>query len=119
MMHLSSESETLPDGFEDLVPFLPHWNLRSSHERWIRRAQTPYAQIRFFYDALLPRAQEATTYLDQFALDDMPESAQNLFRLLLAMTHAAIAVEMHQSSGIRNAPSKHALEIVTGFQPHG
>jgi hypothetical protein len=118
-MALPPGIDSLPEGFEELAPFLEQWNLRTSHERWIKRAETPYAEIQRFYDALMARAEEATTYLDQFPLNEMPEPAQNLFRLLLAMTHAAIAVEMHQSSSIRNAPSEHALEIVTGFQPHG
>ncbi|MFJ4376221.1 hypothetical protein ACIP1T_26850 [Pseudomonas japonica] len=112
-------TDSLPQGFEALAPFLAQWNLRTSHERWISRAQTPYADIQRFYDAMMERVEDATRYLDQFPLNDMPEPEANLFRLLLGMSHAAIAVEMHQAAGIRNAPANHALEIVTGFQPHG
>lgn len=113
------DSGRLPEGFEDLAPFLDHWNTPTSHDRWIRRAATPYADVVRFYEAMFARAEEATVYLEQFPLNGMPEPAQNLFRLLLAMCHAAVAVEMHQSSGIRNAPPTHTLEIATGYQPHG
>ncbi|WP_152036644.1 hypothetical protein [Burkholderia pyrrocinia] len=113
------DSRRLPDGFEALEPFLERWNAATSHERWINRAATPYPEIVTFYEAMSGRAEEATVYLEQFPHDDMPVPAQNLFRLLLAMCHAAIAVEMHQASGIRHAPPAHALKITTGFQPHG
>ncbi|WP_322062708.1 hypothetical protein [Paraburkholderia sp. J63] len=116
---ISAVSGRLPAGFEELEPFLDHWSTATSHERWIRRASTPYPEIVKFYEAMFARAEEATTYLEQFPLDDMPEPAQNLFKLLLAMCQAAIAVEMHQAPTIRHAPPQHALKIEVGFQPHG
>ncbi|VWB28774.1 hypothetical protein [Burkholderia metallica] len=116
---VSDESGRLPQGFEDLEPFLAQWSAPTSHERWINRAAMPYAEIVTFYEAMSAQAEEATVHLEQFPLDDMPAPEQNLFRLLLAMCHAAIAVEMHGAPGIRHAPPVHALTITTGFQPHG
>ncbi|MFB9123483.1 hypothetical protein E2553_19310 [Paraburkholderia dipogonis] len=113
------DSRRLPEGFEDIEQFVDHWSTATSHERWCLRAQTPYPEIVRFYDAMFARAEEATVYLERFPLNDMPEPTANLLRLLLAMCHASVAVEMHQSSSIRHAPSAHALQIVTGFQPHG
>ncbi|WP_155632727.1 hypothetical protein [Burkholderia cepacia] len=113
------ESQRLPKGFESLEPFLARWNAPTSHARWINRAATPYEEIVAFYEAMSARAEEATVHLEQFPLDDMPVAERNLFRLLLAMCHAAIAVEMHEAPGIRHAPPVHALTIATGFQPHG
>lgn len=115
----ATSSGRVPAGFEELEPFLDHWNVATSHERWIRRAATPYPDIVKFYEAMFARAEEATVYLEQFPLNEMPESAQNLFRLLLALCQAAIAVEMHQAPTIRHAPPQHALKIEVGFQPHG
>lgn len=116
---VSVESGRLPEGFEDLEPYLDRWNAPTSHERWINRAAAPYPEIVKFYEAMFARAEEATVYLEKFALDDMPEPAENLFRLLLSMSHAAIAVEMHHAPTIRHAPPVHALKIEAGFQPHG
>ncbi|VWB39299.1 hypothetical protein [Burkholderia lata] len=113
------DSGHLPKGFEELEPFLAAWSTPTSHERWIRRAAMPYDEIVRFYDAMFARAEEATVYLEQFPLDDMPEPARNLFRLLLSLCHASVAVEMHQAPGIKHAPPGHALQIVMGFQPHG
>ncbi|MDN7907503.1 hypothetical protein QZM18_25780 [Burkholderia diffusa] len=120
MIHAASDnSGLLPEGFEELEPFVAKWSASTSHERWIQRAATPYVEIVQFYDAIFARAEEATAYLEQFPLSEMPAPAENLFRLLLAMCHSAVAVEMHQAPTIRHAPSQHALQIVTGFQPHG
>lgn len=113
------DPDRLPEGFEELEPFLAHWSASTSHERWINRAAMPYPEIVRFYDAIFARAEEATAYLEQFPLNEMPRPAQNLFQLLLAMCHAAVAVEMHEAPSIRHAPAQHALQIVTGFQPHG
>ncbi|MFD1559512.1 hypothetical protein ACFSHT_28380 [Paraburkholderia silviterrae] len=116
---VSVNSGRLPEGFEELEPYLDRWSAPTSHERWINRAATTYPEIVKFYDAMFARAEEATVYLEKLPLDDMPEPAQNLFRLLLSMCHAAIAVEMHQAPTIRHAPPVHALKIAAGFQPHG
>ena len=116
---VSDDARCLPEGFEDLEPFVDQWSLPTSHERWIKRAATPYPEIVKFYDAMLPRADEAAAWLAQFPIEDMPATAQRLFQLLLAMSHAAVAVEMHQAPSVRHAPPTHALRIVTGFQPHG
>ena len=116
---VSGEARRLPAGFEDLEAFVDRWSVPTSHERWIKRAAMPYAEIETFYDAMLARADDATACLEQFPLDDMPEPEQRLFQLMLAMCHAAIAVEVHQAPSIRHAPQAHALRIVKGFQPHG
>ncbi|WP_028206032.1 hypothetical protein [Paraburkholderia nodosa] len=116
---VSTNTGRLPDEFKDIESFFDRWGAPTSHERWINRAAAPYPEIVKFYEAMLARAEEATIYLEQFPADDMPEPAQNLFRLLLSMCHAAIAVEVHGAQGIRHAPPVHALKIVTGFHPHG
>jgi hypothetical protein len=46
-----------------------------------------------FYDAIVPRAEDAMTYLDKFALDDMPEDGLNLLHLLYSMVMVSFPVE--------------------------
>ncbi|HXZ07477.1 MAG TPA: hypothetical protein VEI25_05420 [Paraburkholderia sp.] len=116
---VSGDSSRLPEGFEDLEEFVDRWSVPTSHERWARRAAMPYAEIERFYKAMMARADDAAACLEQFPLDVMPAPAQRLFQLMLAMCHAAIAVEVHQAPTIRHAPQQHALRIVKGFQPHG
>ena len=47
-------------------------------------------EMQAFYDAVTPRAEEAMTYCDTFALDDMPDDARNLLHLLLLDGHGVV-----------------------------
>jgi hypothetical protein len=109
----------LPVAFADLEPFVDHWDVPTSQERWMRRSGTDYPEIVRFYDAMTPRMEEATVYVEQFPLDAMPEDAGCLFRLLLALMQASMAVELHQASRVPQSPWPHSLKIAAGFQPFG
>ena len=109
----------LPAGFEELEPFVDDWDLPTSHERWIQRNAAPYPEILRFYQAMFARADEATTLVERHPLHELPEDVARLFRLLLALTHAAIAVELHQASHAPWSPVQHGLRLEAGIQPHG
>jgi hypothetical protein len=109
----------LPQGFDDLEQFVDRWSAATSHERWQLRCETPYPEIVRFYEAMLARAEEATTYLERFPLAQQPGDAACLMRLLLAMTQAAVAVELHQAARVAHSPWPHQLQIVSGMEPHG
>lgn len=51
------------------------------------------ADIQRFYDAVVARAEQGIAHCEQFPLGQMPADTERLFKLLLAMNHAAIAVE--------------------------
>jgi len=108
--------QALPPGFEDLAPFLAHWDLSIFNERRLRRAGSSMEEIRRFYDAMTPRATAALDYLAQFPLDGMPESATCLCRLLLALPHAAVAVEMHRAPRIPFVPYPDNLTLARSFR---
>jgi hypothetical protein len=109
----------LPARFAELEEFLDHWDVPTSHERWIRRSATPYPQIVRFYEAMFARAEEATTYVEQFPLQHLPADAERLFHLLLALAQAAIGVELHSASRVPDSPFPHTLRIEKGVQPYG
>jgi hypothetical protein len=76
-------SETLlPAQFSDLEPFAATWCLATEPERFAQRMASSMEEMQSFYDAITPRAEEAMTYCDTFALDDLPADAQNLLHLL-------------------------------------
>jgi hypothetical protein len=114
-----AQLQRLPAEFADLERFLDHWDVPTSHERWIRRCATPYPDIVGFYQAMFARAEEATSYVEHFPLQELPEDAARLLRLLLALTQAAIAVEMHQAARVPQSPWPHELRIVSGMEPGG
>jgi hypothetical protein len=109
----------LPAGFEELERFVEHWDVPTSHERWVRRSQTSLPDIKRFYDAMLARADDAVSYVERFPLHDLPDDAGRLLRLLLAMTQAAMAVELHEAARVPHSPFPHSLKITVGVQPFG
>ena len=83
----------LPPQFSDLEPFAAKWCLATESERFTERLASTMDEMQAFYDAITPRADEAMTYLDQFALDALPEDATNLLHLLYSMIAASFPVE--------------------------
>lgn len=119
MTELAEERRLLPPGFEELEEFLGHWDAPSSQERWTQRAETPYAEIKRFYDAMLARAEHAAVYLDPLDPHNLPEDAARLARLIFALMHASIAVELHQASRVPFSPFPHSIRIERGIAPFG
>lgn len=84
----------LPAEFVDLEPFVDAWCVDNEPERWQRRLDASMAEMRVFYDACFPRAEEAIAYLDKFPLHEMPDDARRLFHLLEALALVSYAVEV-------------------------
>jgi len=85
-------SAKLPTEFADLEPF-SDWCLDSEPQRYDKRLKSSMAQMQAFYDAIMPRAEEAITYCDKFPLDDLPEDVTNLMHLLYSMIMVSFPVE--------------------------
>lgn len=109
----------LPPGFDEYEEFVDYWDVSTSDKRWHRRAGAKYEEILRFYEAMTPRMEEATVYVERFPLENMPDDAACLFRLLLALMQAAIAVELHKASRVAHSPFPHPLKIEAGIQPYG
>jgi hypothetical protein len=112
-------STRLPDGFEALEPFLAYWDVPSSALRMKRRSEASMADIRAFYDAMTPRGEEILNHLERFEMQALPEREARLFRLLLALAQAAMAVEMHGQPRVPFSPYPHAVTILKPPQPYG
>lgn len=84
----------LPSEFSDLEPFAEKWCLATESERWAVRMSSSMEEMQAFYDASLPRIEEALKYCDKFPLDDMPEDALNLFRLVYSFVIVSFPVEL-------------------------
>ena len=116
---MSQRRTSLPAGFEALEPFVTYWVRDSNDERRAARSTAEMDDIRAFYDVVVDLAPQAITYLEQYPLDDMPEDATRLFKLLLAMNHAAIAVEMHGQPRAHDSPWPAPVRVARGPWPHG
>jgi hypothetical protein len=84
----------LPGEFAELEPFASKWCLATERERWAQRLSTPIEDMQAFYDAIFPRVTEAMASCDKFPLDDMPEDAANLLRMIYSFVIVSFAVEL-------------------------
>jgi hypothetical protein len=102
----------LPAPFADLEPFVDEWGLPTETERYTKRLSTPMADIQTFYDVIFPRANEALDYLDQYTLDNLPDEALNLLRLLYSLVCISIPVEAWGQARIPDTGASNILCLV-------
>ena len=107
----------LPPGFEDLEPHVNYWAISGQNERRYQRCDTTIEEVRRFYDAMLPRADAAMTYLAEFPLRDMPGPEARLMRMVLSLAQASMAVEIQGGSRVPNAPWPDTVKILTEETP--
>ncbi len=101
-------TQTLPEGFEALEPFVRDWVLADSAARAQKRQETSIEAIRVFYDAALAHAPRALELLSARQLGALDEPAENLLKLLLSLAEVSPAVEWY------GQPS-----VVDGYDPKG
>jgi hypothetical protein len=87
-------SALLPAEFADLEPFAETWCLATEPERWNRRLASSQTELRAFYDACFPRAEEAIQHCDRFELHALPPDAAHLLQLLHSLALVSYAVEV-------------------------
>jgi hypothetical protein len=90
-----SDNRSLPQQFSALQPFVADWAIAGEGDRLIKLLRTSIPELKVFYDAVYPRAEEMRIYLSQFKLDAMPEDAQTLFDLLLTFVETAHPIELN------------------------
>ena len=110
-MNAQHDASNLPDGFEDLEPFVAQWCLDGTQERHRRRESASMDDIRRFYDAMLERAPAAIAFLDGKPFDGLAEDERRLMNLLLALGHVAVAVEVHGQPRAPHTPYPHRVSI--------
>jgi hypothetical protein len=84
----------LPPEFADLEPYAATWCLATERERYARRLASTMDEMQSFYDAAFPRLDEAIDYCDKFQLDDLPQDATRLLRLVYSLVMVAMPVEI-------------------------
>jgi hypothetical protein len=84
----------LPAAFADLELYAATWSLATERERWAQRMASSIEELDTFYDAVLPRVEEAIAYCDTFPLDDMPGDAIALLRLVYSFVVVSFPVEL-------------------------
>jgi hypothetical protein len=116
---MSASAHRLPPGFDELLPFVDAWAGATTQERLHTRCSSSMDEIRRFYDAMTARADEAMAYVERFPLRELPDDAALLFRLVLALGQAHVAVEIHGRPCAPNTPYPHGIRILRGVTPYG
>jgi hypothetical protein len=101
----------LPVQFSDLESFAQDWALETADQRLQKRMQSSMAEIKQFYDAMLPRLEDALNFLDDFEFGTLPEAQQRLYWICLSTAEAALSIEVYGASTLPLAPEMSRFEI--------
>jgi len=93
----------LPAEFADLGRFVPEWTLPTERARNAFRTRQPYTRLQDYYDALMPRLDAITEYLNPLPLHALPRDAANLLELALMLMEVSPAVEYYQRADVPEA----------------
>ena len=83
----------LPTEFTDLEAYID-WDLATEPERYAKRLASSMHEMQTFYDAAFPRLEEAISYLDKFALDELPDDARSLMHIMQSLVMVSFPVEV-------------------------
>jgi hypothetical protein len=81
-----------PPEFADLEPFA-EWALPTEPERYAKRLASTMDELQSFYDAALPRLEDAAAHLEQLPLDALPDDATRLLHLTYSLINVSFPVE--------------------------
>lgn len=98
-------SALLPADFADLEPFAAKWCLATEHERYGTRLASTTEEMQAFYDAVVPRAEEAMAHLEALPFDALPDDAVNLLHLLYSMIQVSFPVEVWRQPRVPDSGS--------------
>ena len=87
------DATLLPSEFSDLEPFAATWCLATERERYAARLASTMDEMQALYDATMPRAEAAMTYLDQIPLDELSADQVHLLHLLYSMVMVSFPIE--------------------------
>lgn len=95
---------TFPAEFSDLEPFA-EWAVPTERARYARRLSSTMDELQAFYDAAMPRFDEAATYLEQFDMDALPEGGKRLLWLYCALVTVSFPVEVWRQPKVPDSGS--------------
>jgi len=102
----------LPSGFADLEPFVERWCLATERERYAQRLASPIEEMKAFYAAMFARVDAALEHCDRFPLDEMPEDAARLLRLVHSFVMVSFPVEVWGTPRIRDVGDAYLDRVV-------
>ncbi len=108
----------LPSQFSDLETYA-QWSVGTESERVKIINARSDAELRAFYDAMLPRMDAVAEHLNAFRLDKLPEEEMALFNLAKMMMEASTIAENGRSIIGQYFDFKRFIPIDETGGPHG
>ena len=103
----------LPADFADLEPYAD-WALPTERERYEKRLASSMDELQTFYDVAFPRLEAATSYLEQFGMDALPDDGKRLLWLFAALVTVSFPVEVWRQPRV---PDSGASAIEADVEP--
>ena len=88
----------LPSQFASLQPFAEAWSLATREERYHKRLNSSFEDIKAFYEAVLPLLDAMVEHLNQHPIKDLAQEEKNLLRVAFS------AIEISRSVEVWDAP---------------
>lgn len=106
-------NRALPPQFHALEKFTPVWALATEKARHDTLVAHSVEDLRPFYDAMLPRMDEITLYLNGYPLDAMPAEALALFELAMTFMECAHPIDLNwKTTDIEDKFPAHRFEFL-------
>lgn len=93
----------LPPAFSELSDLVAGWALTDSTARLEKRLETPAADIKAFYERMLPHAPGALAYLAEKQLGALTPAEEALLKLMLSLAEMGPAVEWYGTGNYPDA----------------
>ena len=100
----------LPPEFAELEAFAD-WALPTERERYAKRLASSMDEMQAFYDAALPRLEDAASYLEQLPLDALPEDATRLLLLCYSLINVSFPIEAWRQPRVPDSGAS-TLELI-------
>lgn len=93
-------TNALPQQFQDLAELVRDWALGSELARNQYRVSRSMFELQSFYDRLMPRLDDISSYLDKFPLNGLSREQGNLLELALMVMEVAPAIEYYNNPDV-------------------
>ena len=114
-----SASSLLPEGFEQLEPFVETWSLSGAANRARRRLDSTEEERVTFFNVACELAGPALDLLDSKPLDKLDEREKCLMNLMLTLAHVSLAVEIQGEDEPKHAENARHVRITRAVSDVG
>lgn len=104
-------TDSLPQGFAALEPFVAQWAVEDTAQRCEMRGSSTQEEREAFFAAATPLLDAALEYLDGQPLHSLAGADARLMKLMLALAHVALAVEIQGMDEEKGTPWRKRMKV--------